>query len=87
MKVTSPSQLSSPISNVEEVISKFEKQLKKEEVGRRFYFLVIKGEYPRSICDEVEKIYTNAGWVNVKCFTSSENGEWPGLTSIQMWVD
>jgi hypothetical protein len=84
MKITTPKEMSSGTSKVEEAISKFEEQFAKDEKDQPYYHLVIVGEYNRQTCNEVEKIYTQAGWVKVKCITSSENGERGGLTSLRL---
>jgi len=84
VKVTSPLGMSSGISKVEELVNKFEKEFSKEKKDQYYYHLVVVGEYNRAACDEVEKIYSKAGWLNVKCITSSENGEKPGLTGLTL---
>lgn len=81
MNITKPHDMVSS-KKVEEAVSKFEEQFKKEEKDQEYYHLVIVGEYRRSICDEVQKIYTDIGWNNVTCRTSSENGERGGLTGL-----
>jgi hypothetical protein len=85
MNITSPQEMTSGTSKVEEAVSKFEEQFAKDEKDREFYHLVIVGEYNRQTCDEVEKIYSQAGWSRVKCRTSSENGERGGLTGLQLY--
>lgn len=83
--VSTPDSMQSGTSKVEEAINKFEKQFKKEDKDEEYYHMAIAGEYNRQVCDEIEKIYTDAGWKKVKCKTSSENGERGGLTSLQLW--
>ena len=85
MNITEPEQMTSGTSKVEEVVSKFEEQFAKDEKDQQYYHLVIIGEYNRQTCDEVERIYTEAGWSKVKCKTSSENGERGGLTGLQLY--
>ena len=85
MNITKPEDMTSGISKVEEAVSKFEKQLTKEEKDEQYYHLVIIGEYNRQTCDEIERIYMEAGWSKVKCKTSSENGERGGLTGLQLY--
>ena len=85
MNITSPQEMTSGTSKVEEAVSKFEEQFAKDEKDREFYHLVIVGEYNRQTCDEVEKIYSQAGWSRVKCRISSENGERGGLTGLQLY--
>jgi hypothetical protein len=63
----------------------FEAELKKTDDNEDRYHLVIEGEYSRELLDEVEVIYTEAGWRRVRCKTSSENGERPGLTGLLLY--
>ena len=81
MKVTSPSEK----LGVEKIVEQFEQEFKNEEINLDYYFLVISGEYPRGVCDEIEQIYKDAGWKKVLCRTSSERGERPDLTGLQLW--
>ena len=83
--ITKPEQMTSGTTKVQEAISKFEEQLSDEEKDEQYYHLVIDEEYNRQTCDEIERIYTEAGWLNVKCRTSSENGERGGLTGLQLY--
>jgi hypothetical protein len=85
MNITTPKQMKSGTSKLEEAVSKFEAQLAKDEKDLVYYHLVIVGEYNRQTCDEIEKIYRKGGWAKVKCKTSSENGERGGLTGLQLW--
>ncbi len=87
MNVTSPQEMESDISRFEDAIGKFERQFVKSEKGESYYHLVIVGEYDRKTCDEVEQQYTIAGWHNVKCRTSSEAGERPGLTGLMLYKE
>lgn len=73
-------------SILEAVLHKFEEQFKKEDKNQSYYHLVITGEYPRKVLDEVIKVYEEAGWTVRSCRTSSENGERPGLTGLQLQV-
>lgn len=84
MNITRPDQMTSGTSKVEEAVSKFEKKFAEVEKDQQYYHLVINGEYNRETCDEVERIYTEAGWSRVECKTSSENGE-HGLTRLQLY--
>ena len=89
MKITSPEDMLLNVSDkVEEAVAKFEEAFKEKEVekGNNYYFLVIDKEYNRAICDEIEKLYLNAGWGNAICRPSSEGGERPGLTGLKLWV-
>ena len=85
MNITKPEQMTSGTSKLEEAVSKFEEQLEKEEKDEMYYHLVIVGEYNRQTCDEIERIYSDSGWIKVKCRTSSENGERGGLTGLQLY--
>jgi len=85
MNVTKPQDMESGISKLEEIITKFEEKFSKEEKDNDYYHLVIVGEYNRKICDKVEEIYLEAGWSDVRCRTSSENGERGGLTSLKLY--
>lgn len=82
-KVTSPQELTGDLSKLDEAISLFEAELRKgnPEIETRFH-LIARGEFNRKVCDQVEKLYTEAGWTDVKCRTSSENGERGGLTGL-----
>lgn len=85
MKITKPDEKSSDISKLEEAVSKFEEQLKdEEEEDEDYYHLLIVGEYNREVCDQIQKLYTDAGWKKVICRTSSENGERGGLTGLKI---
>lgn len=71
---------------VNDIVQIFEEKFKEEDKDQQYYHLVIRGEYPRSLLDEIEQIYLINGWSKVVCQTSSENGERPGLTGLQLWV-
>ena len=84
-KVTTPKDMNTTTTNsVKQVVEKFELKLSKQDKGNSYYHLVITGEYNRATLDEVEKIYKDAGWIGVKCKTSTENGERGGLTGLQL---
>lgn len=85
MKVTSPEEMQSKFSKLESAINDFEKELKTNPKGRNNYFLLITGEYTREICDEIEKIYTDAGWTNVACLTSTERNMRSNCTRLQLF--
>ena len=85
IKVTSPQEKTSGLAKLEEAVNKFEKQFLLEDGDKEYYHLVIVGEYNRAVCDEIVKIYTEAGWDDVKCRTSSENGERGRLTGLRMY--
>lgn len=85
-EVTKPSDMSKPNHELlDEICTKFEKEFQSEEKGQNYYHLVIDGEYPRNICNSVKKVYSEAGWKNVSCKTSSENDERAGLTGLQLY--
>lgn len=84
MKITTPKKMSA-LSKLDEILKKFEKEFNREEPGCPYYHLVIAGEYPREVYEEVKKIYTEAGWKNVKCGSFSENGERPGLSGLILY--
>lgn len=85
MEITKPQDKSNKITLLSTVISLFEEQFKEEDDDCEYYHLVIKGEYNRATCDEVQKQYLKAGWGTVVCKTSGENGERRGLTGLQLW--
>ena len=85
MKIITPSEMESGTSRLEEAVDKFNEEFKKDCKDQDYYFLVIDVEYNREVCDEIQKLYTDAGWKKVKCITSSENGERGGLTGLQLW--
>lgn len=82
--ITTPNQMGSGTSKLNEALQKFEAEFAKNEKDEDFYHLVIVGEYNRDVCDEIQNLYTNAGWKNVVCKTSSENGERGGLTGLRL---
>lgn len=85
MKITTPKDKESDLSKLEEAIKKIEDQFSKEENGEDYYHLVIEGEYNKQVCQEISKMYRNAGWKSAICMTSSDNGEKGGLTGLQLW--
>jgi len=82
IKITKPEEMMTDLTKVEGVIEEFEEKFKGENKGENYYHLVISGEYDRGVCNEVEKIYSDAGWTGVRCLTSSERGERGGLTGL-----
>jgi hypothetical protein len=85
-KITTPKDMVKDISKLNEVLQKFEGAFLKKEKGESYYHIVILGEYNRAILDEVIKVYENAGWLVLSCKTSSEDGERPGLTGLQLKI-
>lgn len=53
--------------------------------GQKYYHVVRVGELPRIVCDQIQNLYQQAGWVKAHCRTSSENGERGGLTGLQLF--
>lgn len=85
MKISKPSDITSGTSLLEEAISKFEEKLRNDDKDVEYYHLVINGEYNREVCDEIQKLYLEAGWSKSVCKTSRENGERGGLTGLELW--
>jgi hypothetical protein len=84
--VTTPEGMKSRIEeHVGSMIREFETKFRNELKDHDYYHVVITGEYPREACDQVQSIYKEAGWARTLCKTSSENGERPGLTGLQLW--
>lgn len=86
MNITTPEEMEGTDKLLEEAILKFENDFKREKKGSNYYHLLIIGEYNRKVCDKVQEYYTLAGWKNVVCKTSSENGERGGLTGLQLSI-
>ena len=86
MEVTTPEQMNIDDSILlKELIGLFEEELKASEKGQDSYSIVVCGEYPKHICNKVEKVYKESGWRSAVCKTSSENGERPGLTGLRLY--
>lgn len=85
MKVSKPEDIIPNYETVSKLVFEFEQKLKSEDPDDNFFHLVILGEYQREALDKIEKLYSDAGWINVRCVTSSENGERPGLTSLRFY--
>ena len=86
VNVTTPKDMKSRTEElIWKAISEFESKWRQESKDRDHYHVVITGEYPREVCDQVQSIYKEAGWAKTLCKTSSENGERPGLTGLQVW--
>lgn len=68
------------------LVEAFDQELESETKGHAWYHVVVAGEYNRVTLDSVEAEYYAAGWKHVLCQTSSENGERPGLTGLQLWT-
>ena len=87
MQVTTRQEKTNGNARLAEAVAKFETNFKKEDPDQDYYHIVIVGEYNRAVCDEIEKIYTEAGWFKVKCRTSTENGERGGLTGLILYAN
>lgn len=86
MNLTSPEdKISNSDADLEIILSKFEIKLNKEDNDEEYYHLVIGGELNSINKYMVEQAYLSAGWSKAICKTSSENGERPGLTGLQLW--
>lgn len=84
MNITSPKEMESSKKPHDALIA-FEDKLMEEVGGQSFYHIVIIGEYPRNICDEIERLYIEEGWQKAVCRTSSENGERGVLTGLKLY--
>jgi len=84
LKVTTPSQMATSLSELEIAIQKFEDRWQYEIKGNSYYMLLICGELTRTTCIAVEDLYKASGWNFAKCITSTENGERPGLTRLEL---
>lgn len=85
MKVTKPEEMASDLSQLEDAINEFEALLKREIKGQDYYHIVLAKELNKETCIEIASIYRKAGWPKVFCKTSSENGERPGLTGLELY--
>jgi hypothetical protein len=87
IKITTPNEMNSGISKLEEALNKFEERFSREDKDITYYHLVIDGEYNRPTCDEIKRLYKEAGWKLALCKTSSEYGERGGLTSLRLYSE
>lgn len=85
IRIIKPKDMSSGLSKLNDALMKIETEFLKQEKDQDYYHIVIVGEYTREVCDAIEKNYSDAGWKHAKCKTSSENGERPGLTGLQLY--
>lgn len=85
-RIITPKEMESDLSDLNKVIDEFHDKLLLCDKGSSHYHVVIRGEYPRIICNKIEALYANAGWATVICKTSSESGERPGLTGLQLII-
>ncbi len=84
LKVTTPRQMAPGLSELEIAVQKFEDKWQYEMKGSSYYTLIISGELTRPTCIAVEDLYKASGWNFAKCITSTENGERPGLTRLEL---
>jgi len=84
IKVTKPQQMKGDLSDLDKAIMAFEQELLKEDKGQTYYHLVIDWELNKVTCKEIERLYRDAGWMNVYCQTSSEKNERAGLTGLKL---
>ncbi len=85
MKITIPNDMLSDLDELDEAILEFENAFKRERKGDYYYHLIAHNEYNKKVCNEIEKLYTDAGWINVECKTSSDKGERAGLTGLILY--
>jgi len=83
--IVKPEDMGNSLNKLEECLSKIKERFDSQDQDQEYYHIAIVGEYNRKVCDEVEKLYTKVGWYKVKCSTSSENGERPGLTGLHLY--
>lgn len=72
MKVTRPIDKEAGVSQFDEAIVEFERELLKQRDGKDSYNMIVFREFNRRTCDEVEKAYRNAGWKQETCKTSED---------------
>lgn len=85
-KAFSPLDMTSKLDTdrVDNIVCGFNEKLLKENPDQDYYHVILSGEFPRNILDAVQEEFVEAGWHNVVCRTSSENGERRGLTSLRL---
>ena len=72
IKVTTPQDKREKEHVLNDALKKFEQVLRKQENGKDCYYAQIEGELSRMVCNDIEKIYMDAGWKNVTCKTTTE---------------
>lgn len=82
--VVKPSDLFSGTTELERALMLFEAELRLMPKDKTYYHAIITKELSRKICDAVQELYLKAGWKKAVCTTSSEKGERPGLTGLQL---
>ena len=65
MKVTTPEDMVSDTTLLEELVQKIEIELSMKSMNRNQYTLDFVGDYPPEVCEEAMKIYRDAGWSKV----------------------
>lgn len=81
--IITPEATEDKTKDLEFILQQFLTEFNTEEKNLQYYNLIIKGEYPSEVLDEVERLYKEAGWAKVICKTSSN--ERGGLTGLQLW--
>jgi len=56
------------------MVEKFEKELKKQEKGQLFYYVIIKGMHSNEACAIIVNAYKQVGWKNVECLVHDKLG-------------
>ena len=84
MKITTPEDKKADLSELDAAVLEFEILLKAENNGQDYYHLVITRELNKEVCRAIGGLYRKAGWRIAQCKTSSEGGERPGLTGLQL---
>ena len=85
IKLTSPEDMAPDLSELEKAIKVFEDKFKDEPKGQPHYHLIYDGELNKEVCSKIASMYMKAGWRTAICKTSSDNGERPGLTGLQLY--
>jgi len=86
MNISKPEDTIFDESQVEVAVANFEIELGHEDKGEDYYHLVIDGELSEPLCEEITRLYKEAGWGDKTiCRTSSKNGERPGLTGLHLY--
>lgn len=75
--------------NIATMIDDIEKAIEKNKTGRFYPWVsaILDGEFSINDRDTVARIYLDeGGWYGVFHMTSSENGERPGLTELELFT-
>ena len=82
MKITTPKDMLLDLRLLESAIRRFENQLKDEPKSIDYYQIAISGILNKETRKEIERLYTKAGWYNVKCRIIYYNGKSHDLTRL-----